>query len=169
MTAAATDIKPGFSNPVAGAQSAFRAALNAMSRPGTRHQATGIEAPPAGLYTATAALCLTLLDQDTTLWIAPELSGDETKAFVRFHCGCPIVTDRSHADFALVTAKTVLLTWGDTVSDVYSFVILQTAGSGFALPMLIMLIVANLIMALQAKLMLKQGIIPTLAALLGLK
>ena len=46
------------------------------------------------------------------------------------------------------TIKTVLLTWGDTVSDVYALALLLAAGSSYAIVMLILFILAQIVQAL---------------------
>ena len=62
-----TPDRPGFADPVADAQSCFRAVLDATSRPGTVKAAgTGLR-PPVPLDPATAAVLLTLADADTPL------------------------------------------------------------------------------------------------------
>jgi alpha-D-ribose 1-methylphosphonate 5-triphosphate synthase subunit PhnH len=80
---------PGFADPVAGAQSAFRAVLDALSRPGRIRQAG------AGL--------LTLADADTTVFLAPAFA--DAADWVRFHCGTAL-TD-SAADASFVVADTL--------------------------------------------------------------
>ncbi len=98
------EIKPGFRDPVLDAQSVFRSLLEATARPGRIHTLEGITDAPAPLHPATAALCLTLVDHDTPLWIAPELQTEESLAFLRFHCGCPIIDTPGEAAFALASA-----------------------------------------------------------------
>ena len=58
---------PGFADPVAGAQSCFRAVLAAMATPGSVHPAGEGLVPPAPLGAAMAAVLLSLVDGDTTL------------------------------------------------------------------------------------------------------
>ena len=49
---------------------------------------------------------------------------------------------------AQMTIRTVLLTWGDTVSDVYALAVLLAAGSSYATPMLVALIIAQVVQAI---------------------
>ena len=68
-----------------------------------------------------------------------------------------------------MTIKTVMLTWGDSISDYYAAVLLVRARSKYTNPMVIMLAIANVIQALSAYFWQKEGGFVTLAALLGLK
>lgn len=88
---------PGFADPVLDAQAAFRAVLQAMSRPG---QVQALPVPPEvppGLSPAAAALLLTLVDSATPLCLD---AGEAAEAWVRFHCGAPFAPAET-ADFAL--------------------------------------------------------------------
>jgi alpha-D-ribose 1-methylphosphonate 5-triphosphate synthase subunit PhnH len=95
-------LRPGFADPVMHAQETFRMVLDAMSRPGSLHASTVSLEPPRSLHPATAALCLTLLDHETPLWLDPSLESDEVWTFLRFHCGCPRAEERSAAAFAVL-------------------------------------------------------------------
>ena len=64
-------IAPGFADPVFDSQATFRAALDALARPGRVAALPPVLTPPAPLNPATAALCLTLADLDTPLWLDP--------------------------------------------------------------------------------------------------
>ena len=55
---------------------------------------------PPGTGAAAAALLLTLLDPDCTLWLAPRLACGPANAWLRFHTGCRIVADPAAARFA---------------------------------------------------------------------
>lgn len=91
---------PGFADPVLGAQSCFRAVLEAMSRPGRIVTAgTGLRAP-APLMPATAAVLLTLADADTPLW---HDAGAEAAAWIAFHCGAPFAARPADATIALAS------------------------------------------------------------------
>lgn len=94
---------PGFADPVLDAQASFRAVLEAMSRPGRVQAIVAPPEIPPGLSPAAAAVLLTLVDVATPLRLA---AGAEAEAWVRFHCGCPIVRDG--AAFVLDAAASLL-------------------------------------------------------------
>jgi alpha-D-ribose 1-methylphosphonate 5-triphosphate synthase subunit PhnH len=81
---------PGFADPVLDAQAGFRAVLEAMSRPGRVQTVVAPPEVPPGLSPAAAAMLLTLVDAATPLRLA---AGAEAEAWVRFHGGCPLVTE----------------------------------------------------------------------------
>lgn len=94
-------LQPGFADSVQAAQSSFRIALKALAEPGlVQPLSTG--SPLDTLHPALFALCLTLLDQDTPVWLAPALDTPAVRANLAFHCGCPFVSDREVARFALI-------------------------------------------------------------------
>jgi alpha-D-ribose 1-methylphosphonate 5-triphosphate synthase subunit PhnH len=87
---------PGFADAVLDSQACFRSVLEAMSRPGRVQRVTPPPEIPPGLSPAAAAVLLTLVDADTPLRLSV---GAEAEAWVRFHCGCPIVSEG--AEFVL--------------------------------------------------------------------
>lgn len=100
---------PGFADPVADSQRVFRAMLEAIARPGTV-QAIGAElTPPAPLSRAAAAALLTLVDFETPLWLDAAARQPAVEAWLRFHCGVPLVDDPAEARFALVADPMVSL------------------------------------------------------------
>jgi alpha-D-ribose 1-methylphosphonate 5-triphosphate synthase subunit PhnH len=97
-------LQPAFADPVLDAQRSFRAALKALAGPGVAQSLLSAQIPPhlEGLASASHALCLALLDIDTPLWLAPKFDTQAIRANLTFHCGCPIVSDRQNARFALL-------------------------------------------------------------------
>lgn len=97
-------LQPAFADPVLDAQRSFRAALKALAGPGVAQSLLSAQTPPhlEGLASASHALCLALLDIDTPLWLAPKFDTQAIRANLTFHCGCPIVSDRQNARFALL-------------------------------------------------------------------
>ena len=97
-------LRPGFRAPVPDSQQVFRRVLAAMSEPGTVRDVAVDLAPPAPLDRATAALCLTLLDFETPVWLDAAADCEEVRAWLRFHCGCPLVEETDAARFAVMAA-----------------------------------------------------------------
>ena len=89
----------GFSNPPHQSAYAFRAALTAMSRPGTIETVTGA-APPAPLSVAAGVVILTLCDRTTPLHLAGEYDCGPVRDWVTFQTGAPLVAAED-ASFAL--------------------------------------------------------------------
>ena len=112
-------LQPAFADPVLDAQRGFRAALKALAGPGviqTLHATPSLE----GLAPATYTLCLSLLDVDTPLWLAPSFDTPLIRANLAFHCGCPLTAQRADARFALLAADDLLdLSGFDTGNDRY--------------------------------------------------
>ncbi len=99
-------LKPGFADPVHDAQAVFRVLLSAMARPGIARTVPQELDAPAPLDSATAALALTLFDNDTPVWIDWIADTPPLRDFLRFHCGCPLSERSQAAAFALVTDPT---------------------------------------------------------------
>jgi alpha-D-ribose 1-methylphosphonate 5-triphosphate synthase subunit PhnH len=93
-------LSPGFADPVLDAQACFRAVLEAMSRPGRVVLAGTTLRPPGPLAPAAAAVLLTLADADTPLWSD---AGPDAAAWLRFHCGAPLVAAADEAAMVLAT------------------------------------------------------------------
>lgn len=94
---------PGFADYVLDSQRAFRALLDAMDHPGRVVEVPGSETAPDPLHPATAAVCLTLADFETPLWLDARASTLETLAYLRFHCGCRLVDAPGQGRFALIS------------------------------------------------------------------
>ncbi|MEM9155617.1 MAG: phosphonate C-P lyase system protein PhnH [Cyanobacteria bacterium P01_F01_bin.33] len=92
---------PGFRNPVLESQATFRALLNAMAHPGTIFNVDVPVEHPTELAATSTAVCLTLFDLDTTVWLQP-CFGAEVRQWLAFHTGCRMSEDAAAADFALV-------------------------------------------------------------------
>ncbi|MDR0528606.1 MAG: phosphonate C-P lyase system protein PhnH [Zoogloeaceae bacterium] len=102
----AATVHAAFARPVADAQQCFRAALAALSEPGI--PALLAQAPlhaPEGLSPCLYALCLSLCDMETALWLSPRFSHPEIRVNLSFHCGCRFASAREEADFALMAAE----------------------------------------------------------------
>lgn len=97
------NLQPGFDNPVLDSQATFRAALDAFSFPGKKQLFDGLQDVPAPLMPATAAFLLMLADLDTSVWLDAHADVDQVKDYLRFHCGCPLLSDAEKANFAVVS------------------------------------------------------------------
>ncbi len=93
---------PGFTDPVRESTQSFRVIMNAMAHPGRVYELPALLQVPRPLYPATAVVCLTLLDLETSLWMDQTASSEAVKSYLRFHCGCPISKDRGEADYAII-------------------------------------------------------------------
>jgi alpha-D-ribose 1-methylphosphonate 5-triphosphate synthase subunit PhnH len=118
MSALLTDLGTAMSNPVAGAQACFRAALDAMSRPGRivalpNVATAGMRVPAARsrdgaadvpMAEATAALLLTLLDAECAVRLHGAFDHDAMLSWLRFHTGARAALPGEPAAFTVVRA-----------------------------------------------------------------
>jgi len=93
-------IVPAFEEPVTQAQQTFRRLLKAMSEPGEMVRIPPL-APLGSLCPATHAVCLTLLDSQTPLWLSDGFADSQIRRNLHFHTGMPLTTDPAAAHFAL--------------------------------------------------------------------
>ena len=92
----------GFLDPGRDSQATFRAAMDALARPGTIHALPTTLRAPALLSGGAAALALALCDYETPLWIDEALaSNPEVGSYLRFHTGARITSAPSEAAFAI--------------------------------------------------------------------
>lgn len=96
-----TQLDGGFADLSHDAAHAFRAALQAMARPG-RIEALSLARPPAPCAPAAGALILTLCDTTTPLYLAPSHDRPDLRQWIGFHTGAPLVGPEA-AMFALGT------------------------------------------------------------------
>lgn len=80
----------GFSDASIQSANAFRAALDAMARPGQIRRLTGAT-PPAPLSAAAGVLILTLCDGTTPVHLAGDHDCPALRDWITFHCGAPLV------------------------------------------------------------------------------
>ncbi len=102
-------IEGGFADPVIAAQGVFRAAMEALARPGTPQPIATDAAPPAPLTPELGALALTLLDADASVWLGPSLAASpEIAAWLRFQTGVTLTDGPAAASFALIADPALL-------------------------------------------------------------
>ena len=91
-------LETGFDDPVYESQIVFRKILKVMSEPGTIKKIKNKLSAPAPMMKATAAVCLTLMDFQTKVWMdLPR--GNEVSKYLKFHTGLKLVDHSSEADF----------------------------------------------------------------------
>jgi alpha-D-ribose 1-methylphosphonate 5-triphosphate synthase subunit PhnH len=93
-------LQPGLHDPVHDAQRSFRAALQALSRPG-RIQALGAAIGGLPLGAALSHLLLTLTDETTPVWWQQD--DPRLAQWLRFHTGAPAAAQPRDAAFAVIT------------------------------------------------------------------
>lgn len=104
LEASVSAIEGGFADQVLDAQSAFRAVMDAMARPGTVHPLRALPRPPQPLSPVAGAVALALCDHDTPVWLDPALTiSDAPAAWFAFHTGAPLVKSPADAHFAFVS------------------------------------------------------------------
>jgi alpha-D-ribose 1-methylphosphonate 5-triphosphate synthase subunit PhnH len=107
----------GFTEPVMDAQRGFRAVLDAMARPGTIRRVGGV-VPPAPLDAATAAVLLTLADNETPIWL--DQAAAQCRDWLAFHCGA-VFAEPGAAAFAVALSGAALSGSGGPVPDLALF------------------------------------------------
>ncbi len=101
---AAPALLPGFRDSVHDSHRVFRAAMNALARPGTVHLLGGLPRPPGPLNAGAAAIILALADHETPIWLDDTLAAaPEVAGYFRFHTGAPLTSKPGDATFAVVS------------------------------------------------------------------
>jgi alpha-D-ribose 1-methylphosphonate 5-triphosphate synthase subunit PhnH len=97
------EMPAGFANKVLSAQSTFRSVMDAMARPGSVQRIVAPSGVPGPMMRGTAAIALTLFDQDTPVWLdAAMAAAPDAGKWIRFHCSAPVIGDASICDFAVI-------------------------------------------------------------------
>ena len=93
-------LETGFDDPVYESQIVFRKILKVMSEPGTIKNIKNNLSAPDPIMKATTAVCLTLMDFQTKVWL--DLPRDsEVSKYLKFHTGLKLVEHTSDADFVV--------------------------------------------------------------------
>ena len=98
---------PGFSNPILDSQAVYSTLMSAMSEPAKVFELNKYCDGPQGLYPTTAAIALTLFDNDTKIFHTSSL--DDAQDWVRFHCSAPSTQQEHNADYAIVSKASHVL------------------------------------------------------------
>ena len=102
MSSVASEFVTGFSDFGADSHAVFRSVLTAMSRPGRIVRCpAGCDAPPS-LFPWTAAIALTLLNQETAVWLDRHLYTASVRRFLAFHTSAPLESESRRADYVLI-------------------------------------------------------------------
>ncbi len=99
---AAEALSGGFTDPARQSARAFRAALEAMARPGSVQELSALATAPAPVSPAAATLLLVLCDPETPVFLAGDHDTQAVRDWITFHCGAPLV-GAAEAVFALGT------------------------------------------------------------------
>jgi alpha-D-ribose 1-methylphosphonate 5-triphosphate synthase subunit PhnH len=92
----------GFDDPTLGSHQTFRAILDAMQYPGRLVTLRENPLAPDVFNSASAASCLMLLDDETTVWTDVDRRSPAI-SWLQLCCGCSVVTESSMANFAIIT------------------------------------------------------------------
>jgi alpha-D-ribose 1-methylphosphonate 5-triphosphate synthase subunit PhnH len=102
-----TPLAAGFTDPVHGAHTVFRAVMQAMARPGTVVSLPSALAAPSPLPPELAAIALALADFETPIWVDAALhAAPDAVRYLRFHTGARLVERPDTATFALIADPT---------------------------------------------------------------
>jgi len=108
---ATSTLAPGLPDAVHDSQQAFRAALDALARPGqVRHIGPALSGVALG--GALARLLLSLCDDETPVWW-PAATAADLPQWLRFHTGAPVAQRPDAASFAVLTDLAQLPTLTD--------------------------------------------------------
>lgn len=100
-----TSVEGGLADPVFGAQSIFRALMEAFAEPGRIADFGPRVSAPLPLVPAAAAILAALADGDTPVWMAePQGAGEAAARWLRFQTGAPVTADPGAAAYALLPA-----------------------------------------------------------------
>jgi alpha-D-ribose 1-methylphosphonate 5-triphosphate synthase subunit PhnH len=97
-----TDISAAFGNPPVDAARAFRAILKALSEPGRLVPLEAQLSPPEPLHRGAAAVILTLIDNETPVYLDAPLAVPAVIEWLRFQTGAPLAGDPGDAAFLVL-------------------------------------------------------------------
>lgn len=100
----------GFADQARDSARAFRLMLDAMAQPGRILPVAAELDAPIPLLPSAAAICLTLCDYDTPLWLDETLQTPQVLDYLRFHTGARIEAATAQASFLICTPATAAAT-----------------------------------------------------------
>ncbi|AQW56343.1 phosphonate C-P lyase system protein PhnH [Streptomyces violaceusniger] len=107
-TTSTTVPTPGFADPPVEGQRVFRAILDAFAHPRRSYRIAGPTQAPEALGTGLAAVALTLLDEDVSVWLHRTLAEDpDVTSYLAFHTGARVTNGHGSANFVLATPDTL--------------------------------------------------------------
>ncbi|MBC7585623.1 phosphonate C-P lyase system protein PhnH [Tardiphaga sp. vice352] len=103
------EMPAGFADKVLSAQSTFRSVMDAMARPGSVQRIEAGSGVPAPMMRGSAAIALTLFDQDTPVWLDAGMAATPAVAkWIKFHTSAPVIAGSSVCSFALIAEARTL-------------------------------------------------------------
>lgn len=97
-----------FADPVFASQSAFKALMNGMARPGSVQAVDATARPPEPMSAGAGALALTLCDNDTPVYLSAQLLEAGLPGWLAFQTGALVTDERTEAQFAFFDRGTSL-------------------------------------------------------------
>ena len=106
-TTSTTPPAPGFADPTVAGQRVFRAILDALAHPGRSYRIAGPAQAPESLGTGLAAVALTLLDEDVSVWLHRKLAqSPDVTSYLAFHTGTRVTNEPGAANFLIAPPDT---------------------------------------------------------------
>lgn len=102
------NVGPAFGDTSVSSQMVFRHCLEVMSQPGRIAELAHDARIPEPMMSATGAIALALLDQDTRAWLSTSFQTEEIKAYLKFHTNCQFASAPQQADFAFIAHSSEL-------------------------------------------------------------
>jgi alpha-D-ribose 1-methylphosphonate 5-triphosphate synthase subunit PhnH len=103
------EMPAGFADKVLLAQLTFRSVMDAMARPGSVQHIEATSGVPAPMMRGSAAIALTLFDQDTPVWLDAEMTETRNVAkWIKFHTSASVIKASTVCSFAVIADAKVL-------------------------------------------------------------
>jgi alpha-D-ribose 1-methylphosphonate 5-triphosphate synthase subunit PhnH len=97
------EMPAGFADKVMAAQSTFRSVMDALARPGSVQRIEAASGVPSPMMRGSAAIALTLFDQDTQVWLDATMAASPNVAkWIKFHTSAPVIAGSTACSFAII-------------------------------------------------------------------